>query len=144
MVCYIFSITSFHFTGMLDLGPLLWDISKTALVWWELYLLTSLREPTLTPSSQLEVILLLTERCQDVWWLASLSSVTVFMGLVLWTKWGYSQYFALHCMLSKSLTGLWREKNEKWRTLPDGINHTVQWVRKHSACSPKGVLSLGQ
>lgn len=62
MVCYIFSITSFHFTSTLDLG----DISKRALVWWELYLLTSLREPTLTPSSQLEVILLLTERCQDV------------------------------------------------------------------------------
>lgn len=141
----IFSITSFHFTSRSDLGPFLWDISERALVWWELYLLTSLQRAYF--SSQLTTgsyFASFWKMSRSLWWLASLSSVTVFMCLILQTKWGYSQYSALQCMLWKSLTGLWREKNEKWRTLSDGINRTVQWVRKCSACSPKAVLSLGQ
>lgn len=81
-------------------------------------------------------------RC--LWWLASLNSVRVFVCLVLWTKWGFRQYSALHWMLSKSLTCLWRGKNGKWRTLSDGKNHTVQWVRKCPPCSLQGLLSLGQ
>lgn len=102
------------------------------------------REPILNPSSWLEVILLPTERCQDVCGDWPHWALFQCLSLVLWTKCGYRQYSALHCMLSKSLTCLWGEKNEKWRTLSCGMNHTLQWVKKCPACSSKTVLSLGQ
>ena len=120
-------------------------LAKRAPVLWKLDLFTSVQRPyfnfQIINGSYFPSYWRMSGRCL---WLET-SLILLCYGVCVSGALGQTQWQSMLCTLVRFLSITeWRQKNEKWRTLQDGIDCTLQGVTTCSACLRGGALALGQ